>query len=68
METTQEHFGRGIPSVPNQQIHVTQFTFGAAAVTFLGKKHTEVKKSKTSHDPGGFQEREFEAGPARKEF
>lgn len=68
METTEEPFGRGIPSVPNEQTHVTQFTFGAGSVTFLRKKHTEVKKNKVSHDPGDFQEREFKAGPLRNVF
>lgn len=68
METTEEHFGRGIPSVPNEQTHVTQFKFGTASVTFPRKKHTEVKKSKVSHDPGDLQEREFKAGPVRNVF
>lgn len=39
METTQEDFDRGIPSVPNQHIHASQFAFGAASVTFQRKKH-----------------------------
>lgn len=52
----------------NQQTCVAQFTFGAASVTFLRKRHTKMEKSKTSHDPGDFQEREFKAGPVRKVF
>lgn len=45
METTQEYFDRGIPSVPNQHIHAAQFALGAASVTFLRKKvHQETSR------------------------
>lgn len=45
METTQEYFDRGIPSVPNQQIRAAQFAFGTASVTSQRKKaHQETSR------------------------